>query len=370
MISCQTVIQLMEKLAPRKLAAEWDNPGLALGSYSDKVSKILLTLTVTEDAMEYAVENGFDMIISHHPLFFKSFKALRGDTPLGKIVYTAIKHNIAIYSSHTNMDIAEGGVNDILAHALGLTDIRILKKTYDEKLRKIVVFVPRGYEDKVRMAMGDAGAGHIGSYSHCSFAAQGFGSFIPLEGTSPFIGEQGKLTETEEIRLETIVPESLVNKVINGMLKVHPYEEVAFDVYPLKNAGKSLGLGRIGVLEKLMPLKEFCDLVKQKLFIGDLRVVGDLDLQVSKIAVCGGAGSDLIQAASFSGADVLVTGDVKYHDAIDAKAIALAVVDAGHYATENLLLPVLQRYLLDEMNHLGKKADIFVFKDNDPFIFM
>ncbi|HHV19628.1 MAG TPA: Nif3-like dinuclear metal center hexameric protein, partial [Thermoanaerobacterales bacterium] len=340
MISCQTLVQMLEKWAPKRLAMDWDNPGLAIGELSRNISKVLLTLTVTLETVKYAANSGFEMIISHHPLFFKPLKSLRKDTPLGKIVYEAVKNDIVIYSAHTNMDAACGGVNDILATVLELQQIRVLKQTYEERLKKLVVFAPKGYEDTVRNAMGDAGAGHIGNYSDCSFNTEGFGTFKPLDGTKPFIGEKGKLEKANEIRIETIIPENLQKKVINAMIKAHPYEEVAFDIYPLENPGKVYGFGRIGYTKEPVKLKNYCETVKQKLGIPHIRVVGDLNKIISKVAVCGGAGSDLAQTAAFLGSDVLVTGDVKYHEALDAKTADLAIIDAGHFSTENLLLPV------------------------------
>lgn len=368
MISGQTLVQILEKWAPRKLAMDWDNPGLAVGELSRKISKVLLTLTVTEGTVEYAAKNDFDFIIAHHPLFYKPVKSLRWDTPLGKIVYKAIKSDIMIYSAHTNMDIAANGINDILAEALDLQNIQVLKETFREKLKKLVVFVPKGYEDVVRNALGNAGAGYIGNYSHCSYNTDGFGTFKPLAGTKPFIGKEGKLEKTDEVRIETIVPENLLKKVVSAMLKVHPYEEVAFDIYPLENFGSVSGLGRIGYVKEPVTLKTFCEVVKQKLDISYLRVVGDLDKNISKIAVCGGAGSDLAQVAAFHGADVFVTGDVKYHEAVDAKAVDLAIVDAGHFSTENLLIPLLKEYLEQETNSMGKKVEISIYKDQDPFV--
>lgn len=368
MISCQTLVQILEKWAPKKLAMDWDNPGLAIGELSRNVSKVLLALTVTYETVEFAANSGCEMIISHHPLFFKPLKSLRKDTPQGKIYYEAIKNDIVIYSAHTNMDAACGGINDILAKVLELKQVNVLKQTYEEGLKKLVVFVPKGYEDAVRNAMSDAEAGHIGNYSHCSFNANGFGTFKPLAGTNPFIGEQDKLEKTDEVRIETIVPESLQKKVINAMLKAHPYEEAAFDIYPLANSGKKFGFGRIGYIKEPIILKEFCETVKQKLNAPHIRVVGDLNESISKIAVCGGAGSDLVQAAAFFGADVLVTGDVNYHDALDAKAAGLAIVDAGHFSTENILLPVLKEYLEQEARLLNKQVEISVYKDEEPFV--
>jgi len=368
MISCQTLVQILEKWAPKKLAMDWDNPGLAIGDLSGEVSKVLLTLTVTSETVEFAAKNSCEMIISHHPLIFKPLKSLKKDTPLGKIVYKAIKNDIVIYSLHTNMDIASGGINDILANLLNLEQIQVLKPTYREKLNKLVVFVPRGYEDAVRNAICEAGAGHIGNYSHCTFNADGFGTFKPLEGTNPFIGELNKLEKADEIRIETIVPESLLRKVISAMLKVHPYEEVAYDIYPINNSGKEFGLGRMGYAREPVKLREFCEIVKQKLILSHIRAVGDLNNSVSKIAVCGGSGGYLIYDAAFFGADVLVTGDVKYHEALDAKELGLAVIDAGHFATENILLPVLKEHLEEQTKLLRKQVEISIYKDKDPFV--
>jgi dinuclear metal center YbgI/SA1388 family protein len=367
MISCQTVINIMEKLAPRKLAMEWDNPGLAIGDFAGKINKILVALSVTPEVVHYAAESGFNMIISHHPMFFKPIKALRKDLPLGKMVYEAVKHDITIYSAHTNLDITENGVNDELARVLDLEDIRVLKQTAEEPLKKIVVFVPQGYEDAVRNAMAEAGAGFLGNYSHCSFNIEGKGTFKPERGADPFIGEEGKLERVDEVRIETIAPENLVRKIISAMLRVHPYEEVAYDIYPLENTGTVLGLGRVGNLKKSVSLKSLCETVKLKLSAAYVRVTGELDKEISKVAVCGGAGGDLISAASFAGADVLITGDVKYHDAVDAKAFDLAIIDAGHFSTENLVLPALAHYLEREIQFLGEKVDIEVYKDEEPF---
>ncbi|MCR4429862.1 MAG: Nif3-like dinuclear metal center hexameric protein [Tepidanaerobacteraceae bacterium] len=370
MISCQTVANMIEKLAPQKMAMEWDNPGLAVGDFAAKINKILIVLTVTFEVVSYAVKNGFDMIISHHPVIFKPIKSLRKDLPLGKILYEAVKHDINIYSAHTNLDIAQDGVSDALARIFELEDVIPLKKTSAEALKKIVVFVPRGYEDAVKNAMGDAGAGFIGNYSHCSFNVSGTGTFKPGEGAKPFIGEKGKLETVDEVRIETIVPESLVRKVISAMIKVHPYEEVAYDIYPLENTGKEFGLGRVGKIKNPISLQSFCETVKQKLSLPYVKVVGEPSGEISKVAVCGGAGGDLVSAAAFAGADVLITGDVKYHDALDAKTLGLAVIDAGHFSTENLILQVLANFLEKELKLLslaGENIDIQIYEDKDPF---
>jgi len=368
MISCQTVVNIIEKLAPKKLACDWDNTGLMVGDFARGVDKILVALTVTEQVVDYAIENEYGMIVAHHPLIFKSIKSIRNDLPLGKIMYKAIKNDMVIYSAHTNLDVALGGVNDVLADALQLENVSVLKPTFSEGLKKIVVYTPRGFEDDVRNALFQAGAGHIGNYSHCSFNIDGYGTFKPLEGTKPFIGSIGNIERADEIRIETVVPENLVNKAIKAMLKVHPYEEVAYDVFPLDNKNFELGLGRIGVLKNEMSLKELSDYVKKVLNAPYLRVVGNLSKPVHKVAVCGGAGSDFITTAKFLGADVYITGDVKYHDAVDAIAMDIAVIDAGHFATENLMIPKLAKYIAEQAVYMGFDVEVKVYTDVEPFV--
>jgi dinuclear metal center YbgI/SA1388 family protein len=367
MVSCQTIIDIIEKLAPKRLALEWDNPGLMIGDFAKRIDKIMVTLTLEEQALDYAVKNRVDMVITHHPLFFKPVKSLRLDLPLGKLVRKVLQNDITVYSAHTNLDVAFDGVNDILANILELKSVRILKKTMEETYKKLVVFVPRNHAVSVRNAIGNAGGGFIGNYSHCTFSVQGEGSFKPHEGSSPFIGEVGKLETVDEVRIETIVHESLLKKVISAMLKAHPYEEVAYDIYPLSNEGKTYGMGRIGYLGSPMKLCNFCNVVKQKLKAKHIRVVGDLTKEISKVALCGGAGGDLISSAAFSGADVIVTGDVKYHDAIEAKAAGIAVIDAGHFYTENPIVYSLAALIKSKILSLGEKVVVTVYEGKDPF---
>ncbi|MGB9841005.1 Nif3-like dinuclear metal center hexameric protein [Thermovenabulum sp.] len=370
MPSCATIINILEKLAPKNLAFDWDNTGIQIGDYNKEVKKILIALSVTEDVVEYAYQKDFDMVVAHHPLIFKPLRNVRKDQLLGKIIYKAIKKDITIYSAHTNLDVAEEGVNDILAHLLGLERIEILKETYTEPLKKIVVFVPEGYEDNIVEAMGNAGAGFIGKYSNCSFKVKGEGTFKPEEGANPFIGKKGKLEKVNEFRIETIAPENKVKGVINAVLKVHPYEEVAYDVYPMDKEGKKYGIGRIGFLKQEMSLEEFARLVKDKLDLSAIKVVGELNKKVKKIAVCGGAGSDLIGTAIFKNADVFVTGDVKYHDALDAFMHGIAVIDAGHSATEKIVLNKIKEYIEKSLDEINQEAYIEVYMEKEIFKYL
>lgn len=357
-VSVQTITNLLEKLAPKRLAEKWDNVGLQIGSYQDTVQKILVALDLTEAVLAEAKAAGADFIITHHPFLFKPLQSLRTDMMPGRLVKEVILSGIGVYAAHTNLDLANGGVNDALADRLGLKETKVLRPYGHEELEKIVVYVPKGYEDRVREAMTNAGAGWIGNYSDCTFQAPGIGTFLPREGTNPFLGAKGKLEKAEEVRLETIMPAAVRKKVVQAMLKVHPYEEVAYDIYPLLNEGEPYGLGRVGTLESPLDLPEFCRLVKEKLNIAFVRVAGELQRPVQKVAICGGAGSELLEAAKFAGADVLVTADVKYHEAQAAYHTGIAVIDAGHDATERVIVPVLCNYLREQLALLGHEVDI------------
>lgn len=344
-IKCQVVMEAMDALAPRQLAEEWDNVGLLVGSPCDKLHNIVVALDVTPEVVDFALEREADMIIAHHPLIFKAIRNLRTDLPLGKLLQRLIKADIAVYAAHTNLDIADGGVNDVLAAALGLEHCEVLSVTNSEKLVKLVVFVPESHGEAVRLALTKAGAGHIGNYSHCSFQTTGLGTFLPLQGTAPFIGKAGQLETVAEVRLETIMPEKISRKVIKAMLKAHPYEEPAYDLYSVENTGKSFGLGRIGKLTRAVPLTEFSAKVKEVLKVKALNVVGSPDKLIRKVAVCGGSGASLLSKAVFAGADALVTGDVRYHDGQEALAFQIALIDGGHFATERLVVPCITQYL-------------------------
>ncbi|MDI3519085.1 MAG: hypothetical protein PWQ34_1232 [Caldanaerobacter sp.] len=366
-VKCQTIVSIMDRLAPRKFAQDWDNVGLIVGDPLQDVSKILVALDATHEVVEEAIEKKVDMIVTHHPLIFKSIKSVRSDTPVGMLVMKFIKHEISLYAAHTSFDIAPNGMNDILCNILGIYEREVLDVTYSEDYKKVVVYVPKGYEDVVRNAMCSAGAGFIGNYSDSTFQVEGTGTFKPMEGADPFIGEVGKLEKVEEIRLETVVPQKYLDKVINAMLRVHPYEEVAYDVYSLANLREEYGLGRIGVIEETT-LKELALKVKAKLKAESLKVVGDLERRVKKVAVCGGSGASLIHKAVMKGADVLITADIGYHDAVEAQHLGLALIDAGHFATENIAVRFIAEYLIDETQRQGHEIEVFVSEvQKDPF---
>lgn len=341
MLKCQVIIDAMEELAPRCLAEQWDNPGLLLGSPAQEVRKIMVCLDVDQRSAQRAAELGCQMMIAHHPVIFHPIKKLSQDMPQGRLLSQLLCAGMAVYAAHTNLDIAEGGVNDVLADLLDLQELSPLAESGREELVKLAVYVPEAQADQVRAAMVQAGAGHIGKYADCTFNIRGQGTFLPLAGTRPFIGRQGEVSHVKEVRIETVLPVRLQKKVVRAMLRAHPYEEAAYDLYPLLNKGKPYGLGRIGSLPESLSRQEFVDKLKQALHTSLIRMVVGRKDKIRKVAVCSGSGAEFLQTAAFAGADAYVTGDVKYHEALQAQALGLNIIDAGHFATEQPVVAAL-----------------------------
>ncbi|WP_352419873.1 Nif3-like dinuclear metal center hexameric protein [Proteiniborus sp.] len=342
------VIELMNIIAPPELIEKsWDNSGLQIGRLDKEIKKVLVALDVSPLTVKYALDNSIDMIISHHPFFFSPIKAIFQESIKGKMITDLIKNDIMVYSAHTNLDSAENGINEILARKFMLINTSILAKNYTEKFYKVVTYVPNSHSVMVRNAMVDSGAGFIGNYSHCTFNIRGVGTFIPSEGANPYIGESNKLEFVEEERIETIVSEKNLRNVVQSMLKVHPYEEVAYDVYSLINKGKEYGYGRVGELEKEKTLYDVAILAKKVLECDAVRIYGNPDLIIKRVAICGGSGFDFLNDVYSSKADVYITGDVKYHDAQLALEKGISIIDAGHFYTEKIVLPYIKSFLDD-----------------------
>ncbi|ARK29348.1 Nif3-like dinuclear metal center hexameric protein [Halalkalibacter krulwichiae] len=369
-INGQAIIQYFEQWSPKSYAVEGDKNGLMIGTLNKPIKKVLIALDVLENVMDEAIEEQVDLIIAHHPLIFRPLKKIDIGTPHGRIVEKAIKHDIAIYAAHTNLDVAQGGVNDMMADALGLKRTEVLSPTQSVDLKKVVVFVPETHVTQLRDALGEAGAGHIGNYSHCTFNSKGTGTFKPEEGTNPYIGHQGEMEFVEEVKVETIIPSHLQKRIITTILKAHPYEEPAFDIFPLDNKGEVLGLGRIGELEDEMTLAQFADHVKAVFDVKGARVVGDLQTRVKKVAVLGGDGNKYMNTAIFKGADVFVTGDVYYHVAHDAMMDGLNIVDPGHNV-EKIMKEGVKSYLEQYLTKQNYQTKVIASKPNtDPFQFV
>lgn len=333
-VSVKQIGHIVEVLAPTHLAESWDNVGLMVGQQQTEVTGILTALDVTDEVVDEAIAKGCNLIVSHHPLIFKGLKQVTDDTALGRLVYKLISHKIAVYSAHTNLDIASGGLNDLAAAQIGLGQVTGLEKVHEEGLYKIVVFVPTTHTDAVLNAMGDAGAGHIGNYSHCTFHSEGTGTFLPLEGTHPYIGAVGEITKVAEDRLETIVPKAQLATVLDAMKEAHPYEEVAYEVYRLAEPAQVATIGRLGVLADTLSWEDFVELIKAAFPQGRARFGGAKVAAITNVALCTGSGAEFIKAAAKAGAQAYVTGDVKYHDMQLAKELGILVADVGHFGTE------------------------------------
>ncbi|HEY9113928.1 MAG TPA: Nif3-like dinuclear metal center hexameric protein [Bacteroidales bacterium] len=338
-----SIINYLETLAPLSLQEDYDNSGLLIGDQNRDIKKALIALDITEDILAEAIDNNCELIISHHPLIFKAIKKLTGKTLVERIVIKAIQNNIAIYAIHTNLDNTHTGVNAMLGEKLGLIDLKILSPI-SSGMKKLVTFCPLDNAEKVRKAIFAAGAGHIGKYDCCSYNVSGEGSFRALEGANPFVGKPGKIHFEKEIRIETILPSYLVNQVVAAMVAAHPYEEVAYDIYPLENQNANTGAGMLGMLKKEMTAKNFLLKVKKLLGSPAIRHNYLIDRPVKKIAICGGSGSFLISEAHRAGADIYLTGDLKYHDFFEYKN-EMTLADAGHFETEQFTKELLYSIL-------------------------
>lgn len=327
------ITNFLETVAPLAMQESYDNAGLIVGDRQAEATGALICLDVTEPVVDEAISMGYNLIIAHHPFVFSGLKKFNGNSYIERTLIKAIKNDIAIYAAHTNLDnMLVNGVNGKIAQKIGLVNTRILCPM-ENKLFKVVVFVPNKQAEQVRNAMFEAGAGCIGSYSDCSYNLQGQGSFKAREGCNPFVGEIGEMHFEDETRIETIAPQHALGKVIGNMLSVHPYEEPAYDIYPLENRFAMAGSGIVGTLPSPEDAMQFLSRVKRIFSCGVIRHTQLPDKPIQKVAVCGGAGSFLIGDAMHAGADILLTADIKYHQFFDAQ-LPFVLADMGHYESE------------------------------------
>jgi dinuclear metal center YbgI/SA1388 family protein len=356
------IVQLFEDWAPKWIAWEKDNVGLQVGDSHNKVTKILVTLDVTKQIIDEAIAHKAELIVSHHPLLFRPPSTISANDPIGELVLRLAEHKIALFSAHTNLDYAQGGVSFALAEKLGLKDIRFLTPLKNS-LAKIVAFVPDGHVERVICAMTQAGAGVIGKYSFCSFGTKGTGSFYGSPASNPFLGKSGKLEFVEETRLEMIAPRAVLSWVVAALKAVHPYEEPAYDIYFIENTNPNFGMGALGKLPKPQALGSFLKSLKRILGVGALRYTGSLTHKIQNIAVCGGAGSDLLPNAITAKADVFITADVRYH-AFQKANDTIALIDAGHWETEHVILKPIAARLRSAARASHEPLTVFITKHN------
>ena len=334
----------LDNAIPLALQESYDNSGLQVGRPEKEISSALLTLDVTEEVLGEAISKGCGIIVSHHPVIFSGLKKLAWRTPAERIIAGAIKDDIAIYSSHTNLDMLSMGVSGKMAERLGLSERKVLQPLKG-RLIKLVTFIPDDNLERVRDAVFSAGAGFIGNYDRCGFVVSGKGSFRAGEGTNPFVGEKGQMHFENESRFETVFYSHLRDKVVKALLEAHPYEEVAYDLYPLENDNTDLGLGCYGYLQDPLGERDFLELVAERFEAGGLRYSNLNGNMIRKVAVCGGSGSSLLRDALACRADAFVTGDIKYHTWFETDN-SILLADCGHFESEKFSTEVLHELII------------------------
>jgi dinuclear metal center YbgI/SA1388 family protein len=326
------ILSFFEQWAPFGLAEDYDNVGLLAGKTDREITRVMVSLDATEEVVREAHRKECQLLISHHPILFKGIKRLNGQNYVARSLEAAIRLDIGLLAVHTNLDHVHTGVNARLARELNLESPQILRPIRD-KLQKLSFFVPESYAQPVLDAVHAAGAGSIGNYSHCSFSSAGTGRFKPEDGSNPFLGKKGILEEAAELKVDVILPNTITAKVLNALFKAHPYEEVAYFIYPIQNTWNEVGAGMIGQLKEPMELSDFLNAVKTKLGTPVLKHTRPIGRKIRTVAVCGGSGFFLLSDAIRAGADAFLTSDVKYHEFFDAED-KIVLIDAGHYETE------------------------------------
>ncbi|KPL24378.1 MAG: hypothetical protein AMJ75_03875 [Phycisphaerae bacterium SM1_79] len=356
----------IEKIVPLKLAQDWDNVGLLIGDPRRDVKNILLTIDVTRDVVAEAKRLRADLIVSYHPVIWDGLKKITADGPTGA-VYELIRSGIAVLSVHTALDVAIGGVNDGLAEIIGIVDGRPIGDFVGSPAGdnyKLVVFVPAESVAHVSNAVFAAGAGTIGHYSHCSFGAEGTGTFLPLKGARPVIGKKGKLKKVPEIRLETIVPAEKLDEVIAAMKRAHPYQTPAFDVFKIYDSQNKFGLGRIGPLAQPLKIAQIIERIKKRTGAKAVGLVGDGNRLVKQAAVCAGSCGKIINSVIAAKADLYLTGELKHHHALAAQEAGLTCICLSHTVSERFILKKFARQLQKDVSSVTIKLSK---KDADPF---
>ncbi len=365
MMKLREITDFLEAWAPPSLQESYDNSGLLIGEKDDEIKQALITLDITEKVIDEAIETKSNLIIAHHPFIFKGIKKIGNRHWIDRCIRKAIKHDIAIYAIHTNLDNIHTGVNRKIAGRLGLENLEILSPKRDT-LSKLTVFIPKDDTDQVLKAMFEAGAGNVGNYDHCSFHLDGTGTFRGNESSNPTLGKIGKDETVDETRVEVLVANHKLSAVLSAMQKAHTYEEVAHYITPLSNINQEVGSGMIGHLPKELLSEEFLGHLKEKMELSTIRHTKLTSKSIKKVALCGGSGSFLLSQAIAKGADVFVTADFKYHDFFEANDEVI-IADIGHYESE-----VFTKELLHDK--LTKKFAKFAFRlsqvDTNPIKYL
>ena len=341
------VTTFLEQKFPLYLQEDFDNCGVQCGDVNQEITGAMVCFEMSEQIIDEAIEKGCNLVISHHPLILKrGICKIEPRDRVGGMICKALAHNMVLYSMHTNIDSGEGGGNDVFAEKLGLQEVKVLAP-HKGLYRKLVTFVPAADAEKLKNALFAVGCGVQGNYDSCAYTMNGTGQFRPLEGANPYLGQEGTLEKVSEERIEVIYPTGLQRTVIQTIYDNHPYEEPAFDLLPLENESRTIGLGRIGNLPEAMPVDQFLTYLKERLGFEHCRYSGDASKMIRRVAVCGGGGSGFIDLAIASRADAYVSGDFKYHDFFKSHSGTL-LVDIGHYEGEFFIKNIIFTLLIEK----------------------
>jgi dinuclear metal center YbgI/SA1388 family protein len=360
------ILACLDAAYPFSWALPEDRVGLQVGDPAAPVTKVLVALEASRGVVAEARDQGAQLLLTHHPLLYQPATEIREDRPVGRLLAALLRAGMAAVACHTNLDLAPEGLNEHLAQALGLMDLEVLAPVRRDAWRKLVAFVPVGYEDRVRAALCDDRVGVIGRYSHCTFATRGQGTYLPLEGARPFRGEVAALSRAEESRLEVVIPESSVVAALARLKAAHPYEEVAYDLYPLADAGPVLGFGRVGRWPQVLAWEAAVNRVKEVFAVSGVRVWGRPPATVSRVAVCGGSGGDLIGQAHQKGASVYVTGEVRHHQAVPGVDEEFALIEVGHFASEVVFMPAWAKQVAKLLQAEGLEVEVKAAVSEEP----
>ena len=345
------VIDYLEKKFPLYWQEDYDNCGVQCGDINKEITGVLVCFNFSEKALEEAINKKANLVISHHPLIFKPLRKIEPVNVVGRLIFKAIEKGIVLYSMHTNIDSGIGGGNSLFAEKLELQDVKVLAPKAPF-MRKLIFFAPKEQEISIMDALFAVGCGTIGNYKNCSFKSTGEGTFLPTDSAKPYIGELDITEVVDEVKVEMIFPTAIQSKVIQTLYRYHPYEEPAFDIFSLENQMQNIGLGKVGKLKQPMSAEDFFQYIKQKLQIDHFRVAGDMNRTIEKVAVCGGGGSGLIPQALAYGADIFITGDIKYHDflSVDNQMI---IADIGHYEGECFIKEIIYNKVKEKFSNFA-----------------
>ena len=365
------IMAIMAEMAPAHLAEDWDNAGLQFGDPGWPVNSVFVALEPTVAAVSAACEAGADLLITHHPLIFKPLKSINVSSSTGAVIERAARHRLAVFAAHTNLDSAAGGVNDVLCEKIGVKPLAPLCPARAEAQYKLVFFVPESHTAAMIQAVCQSPAGVIGNYSCCTFRSPGHGTFMPGPGADPYDGTPGELSEVPEVRMEINVAGTDLRQVIGHIQAHHPYETMAYDVYPLSARQSSQGLGRLADVNPPRSLSALAGDMKKALGLDSVRFSGPGEMEINYAAVCSGGGGGVISDFLASDARVLISGDLRYHDAVNITEAGRAMIDIGHFASERLVVPVLARRLEAACRNAGADVRVVAWEgESDPFKYL